>query len=49
MVMMGHNKPEYEGWVERAGYHGIKDLLTYDVAVDRPFPPIVERIVAAGE
>ena len=49
MVMMGHNKAAYEAWVEHAGYHGIKDLLTYDVPVDRPFPPIVQRIVAAGE
>ena len=49
MVMMGHNKAAYEAWVEQAGYHGIKDLLTYDVAVDKPFPPIVQRIVSAGE
>jgi len=47
--MMGHNKAGYEAWVESAGYRGIKDLLTYDVAVDKPFPPIVQRIVAAGE
>ncbi len=49
MVMMGHNKAEYEGWVERAGYCGIKDLFTYDVPVDTLFPPIVQRIVAMGE
>ncbi len=49
MVMMGHNKAEYQGWVERAGYQGVKDLFTYDLPVDAPFPPIVERIVAAGE
>jgi hypothetical protein len=49
MVMMGHNKAAYEAWVERAGYHGIKDLLTYDLPVDKPFPPLVNRIVAAGE
>src|SRR5437868_9742255 len=49
MVMMGHNKAAYEAWIEQAGYHGIKDLLTYDVPVDRPFPPIVQRIVAMGE
>jgi len=49
MVMMGHNKPEYEGWVESAGYKGIKDLFTYDLPVDDLFPPIVQRIVAAGE
>ena len=28
---------------------GVKDLYTYDVPSDRPFPPIVERIVASGE
>lgn len=49
MVMMGHNKAAYQGWVESAGYKGAKDLLTYDLPTDRPFPPIVERIVASGE
>ena len=48
MVMMGHNKAAYEAWVEQAGYHGIKDLLTYDLPTT-PFPPLVQRIVAAGE
>ena len=49
MVMMGHNKAEYQGWVEHAGYAGIKDLFTYDLPVDAPFPPIVQRIVSSGE
>jgi hypothetical protein len=49
MVMMGHNKAEYQAWVESAGYQGVKDLFTYDLPVDVPFPPLVERIVAAGE
>jgi len=49
MVMMGHNNAAYSGWVESAGYRGVKDLYTYDVPVDRPFPPIVQRIVASGE
>ncbi|HTU09730.1 MAG TPA: N-acetyltransferase [Allosphingosinicella sp.] len=48
MVMMGHNRAAYEGWVERAGYRGIKDLLTYDLPT-APFPPLIQRIVAAGE
>ena len=26
MVMMGHNRPEYAGWIEAAGYSGVKDL-----------------------
>jgi hypothetical protein len=49
MVMMGHNKPEYEGWVEAAGYAKAKDLFTYDLAVTTPFPPLVQRIVSAGK
>jgi hypothetical protein len=49
MVMMGHNKSAYAGWIEGAGYQGVKDLLTYDLPVDAPFPPLVERIVASGE
>jgi hypothetical protein len=49
MVMMGHNKADYQYWVESAGYEGVKDLFTYDLRVDKPFPPIVQRIVASGE
>lgn len=49
MVMMGHNKPEYEGWVEAAGYEVAKRLLTYDLPVENGFPPLVNRIVASGE
>ncbi len=49
MVMMGHNKAAYQGWVERADYAGVKDLFTYDLRVDVPFPPLVQRIVASGE
>ena len=33
----------------RAGYVKAKDLFTYDLEVTAPFPPIVQRIVAAGE
>ena len=49
MVMMGHNNSRYEAWIEGAGYKGIKDLLTYDLPVDVPFPPLVRRIVESGE
>jgi hypothetical protein len=49
MVMMGHHSAAYEAWVEAAGYYGIKDLYTYDTGVAEPFPPLVQRIVAAGE
>jgi len=46
---MGHNKAAYQGWIERAGYGKVKDLLTYDVGVADGFPPLIERIVASGE
>jgi hypothetical protein len=49
MVMMSHNRAEYQGWIERAGYQGIKDLLTYDVPTTQGFSPLVDRIVASGE
>ena len=26
--MMGHHPPQYEGWVEAAGYGKAKDLVT---------------------
>jgi GNAT superfamily N-acetyltransferase len=49
MVMMGHNRPEYEGWIEDAGYATAKRLFTYDLLVENGFPPLVNRIVALGE
>jgi hypothetical protein len=48
-VMMGHNNPAYEHWIADAGYIGVKDLYTYAIPIDIPFPPLVERIVASGE
>jgi len=48
-IMMGHAKPEYKGWIERAGYHPAKTLQTYELNVAKEFPPLIGRIVAAGE
>ena len=48
-IMMGHAKPEYQGWIERADYAVIKRLQTYDLDILKPFPPIVQRIIASGE
>ena len=48
-VMMGHNAPAYQGWVEAAGYRFVKSLRTWDLDISHPFPELVERIVAAGE
>ena len=48
-LMMGHNSPAYQGWVEAAGYTKIKDLLTFELDIARPMPPIVQRIVESGD
>ena len=48
-VMMGHNSPLYRGWIEDAGYRPIKQLLNFTVDIVEGFPPLVNRIVAAGE
>ncbi len=48
-IMMGHAKPEYERWIERAGYRAAKQLLTYDLDITHAFPKIVQRIIASGE
>jgi hypothetical protein len=48
-VMMGHARPEYRGWIERAGYRPIKQLMTYDLDITQEFPPIVKRIIRSGE
>ncbi len=49
MIMMGHNSPEQQGWIERAGYAPAKKLATYDLDITKPFPPLIQRIVQSGE
>ena len=48
-VMMGHHKPAYQGWIEAAGYAAVKTLLTYQLDITKPFPPLVQRIIKGGE
>ncbi|WP_033073932.1 hypothetical protein [Sphingopyxis sp. MWB1] len=48
-IMLGHNSPLYAPWIEAAGYGQAKDLFNYVVDIADGFPPIVNRIVAAGE
>ena len=48
-VMMGHDNPAYQPWIEGAGYEPAKKLFTYDLDVRTQFPPLVQRIVEAGE
>ncbi|SNS19811.1 hypothetical protein SAMN06295912_102225 [Sphingomonas laterariae] len=48
-VMMGHHRPDYQAWIEAAGYDGVRDLATYDLDITQEFPVLVQRIVASGE
>jgi hypothetical protein len=49
MIMMGHNPPHHQGWIEGAGYAAVKTLATYDLEIAKPFPPLIQRIVQSGE
>ncbi len=49
LVMMGHHLPYYQKHVEAAGYAGVKDLHGWDLDISKPFPEMVQRIVAASE
>jgi len=48
MIMMGHHPAHYRSWIESFGFAPAKTLLTYDLPVDREFPPLVQRIVKSG-
>ena len=48
-AMMGHHKPEYQSWIESAGYSKAKDLLTYEVDIAHWNDPKIDRLIAAGE
>jgi len=48
-VLMGHHPARYQGWIEARGYAPAKKVVTYELDISKEFPPIVQRIVAAGE
>ncbi|MEY2928292.1 MAG: hypothetical protein RL367_2769, partial [Pseudomonadota bacterium] len=48
-VMMGHNSPAQQGWIESAGYTFVKSLKCWDLDITGEFPPLVQRIVQSGE
>ena len=48
-VMMGHNKAEYQGWVEALGYKPVKHLSTWELDIAQEFPPLINRIIQSGE
>lgn len=48
-IMMGHNSSAYEAWVLAAGHTPAKALHTWSLDISKPFPELVQRIVASGE
>jgi hypothetical protein len=48
-VLMGHHPARYQAWVEAEGYTEAKKLLTYELDISQPFPPLIQRIISNGE
>lgn len=48
-AMMGHHRPEYQGWIEAAGYEKAKDLITYELNIEHWEDPKIDRLIAMGE
>ena len=48
-AMMPHHRPEYQSWIEAAGYEKAKDLLTYEVDIANWSDPKIDRLIAMGE
>jgi hypothetical protein len=48
-VMMGHHAPHFQGWIEGADYVPAKMLNTYELDITKSFPPLIQRIIAAGQ
>ena len=49
MVMMGHHRPAYRGWIEAAGYEKAKDLYTYELDIRIEMDPLIQRLISSGE
>ncbi|WP_226018801.1 GNAT family N-acetyltransferase [Novosphingobium sp. FKTRR1] len=48
-VMMGHQPERYNTWIKALGYLPAKTLKTFELDITKPFPPLIQRIVASGE
>ncbi|HEY0627967.1 MAG TPA: N-acetyltransferase, partial [Sphingomicrobium sp.] len=49
LVMMGHHRPEYAGWIEAAGYLKAKDLFTFELDIRIDMIPVIDRLIRTGE
>ena len=48
-AMMGHHRPQYQGWIEAAGYEKAKDLVTYELDITHWDDPKIYRLIEMGE
>ncbi|RST31943.1 N-acetyltransferase [Sphingomonas ginkgonis] len=48
-AMMGHHRPAYKGWIEKAGYAKAKDLVTYYLDISDWRDPKINRLIESGE
>lgn len=48
-AMMGHHRPEYQAWIQGAGYEKAKDLVTYALDISDWHDPFINRLIDAGE
>jgi len=46
---MGHHRPEYQAWIEAAGYGKAKDLITYSLNIENWQDPMIDRLITMGE
>jgi hypothetical protein len=44
MILMPHNPPEYAQYIERAGYHKVKDLYAWLYDIRKPVAPVVAKL-----
>ncbi|MEO8618142.1 MAG: N-acetyltransferase [Sphingomicrobium sp.] len=49
LAMMGHDLPQYRGWVEAAGYEKAKDLYTFGLDIRIDMIPVIDRLIKSGE
>ena len=49
LVMMGHHRPEYQGWIEAEAYTKAKDLHTFELDIRIDMIPVIDRLIKAGE
>ncbi|MGE8135790.1 N-acetyltransferase [Novosphingobium subterraneum] len=48
-VMMGHQPQRYDDYIKALGYQPAKTLNTYELDINKGFPPLIQRIVQSGE